>query len=202
MKIESVEALEAVYREPVPPPALKTASDHLAPPFAKLVEASPFFMMATAGSGGLDCTARGDPAGFVRVRDSKTLIFPDRRGNNKIDSLRNIVQDPRVALTFLYPGTGTILRVVGRASITTDEALLQSFAVGNMLPRTVIEVTVDEVFFQCSRAVLRSGLWDAEKHIDASTIPTIGDVLNYFSETDEGKQVDAYLASHLSRELY
>jgi PPOX class probable FMN-dependent enzyme len=144
------------------------------------VEASPFVVLATAGPEGLDCSPRGDPAGFVRVADPKTLLIPDRRGNNRLDSLRNIVRDPRVALVFLVPGIGTLLRVNGRAVLSTDPALRESFAMGerrDKLPASVIVVTVDAAYIQCPKALMRSKLWNSATQIPGSALPSMGEML-------------------------
>src|SRR5512147_1284576 len=130
------------------------------------MDKSPFAALATSGPEGLDCSPRGDLPGFVRIHDEKTLAMPDRRGNNRIDSLRNIVRDPRVALLFLIPGSGTTFRVNGRAVVSTDPELLASFAVEDHAPRSVIVVTVETAYFQCARAIVRSELWNPARHVD------------------------------------
>ena len=186
MIIQTIEQLEAVYTLPVPAAARAADTDRLIPPFAKLIEASSFFVLATSGPEGLDCSARGDPPGFVRVPDDKTVLFPDRRGNNKIDSLRNMVRDPRVSLMFLIPGTGTILRVNGRAAISIDETLCTSFAVGGVAPKSVVAVTVEAAFMQCARAIMRSKIWDGAAHIDPKNVPSMGDILAYATSGKEG----------------
>lgn len=203
MIIETMEQLEAVYDAPVPAAARASDLDRLIPPYAKLIEASSFFLLATSGPDGLDCSARGDPPGFVRVEDERTIVFPDRRGNNKIDSLRNIVRDPRVSLLFLVPGTGIILRVNGRARISVEEALLASFAVGSARPRSALIVTVDAAFMQCARAVMRSKLWDATAHVDPGSIPSMGDVLAHATAGREGgKQFDEAAPARMEQSLW
>ena len=203
MFIHSIEELEAVYDMPVPPAAKATEADKLIPPFAKLIEASPFFVLATSGPEGLDCSARGDAPGFVRVEDANTLIFPDRRGNNKIDSLRNIVRDPRVSLMFLAPGTGTILRVNGTARVCIDEALCRSFAIDSATPKSVVIATVEAAYLQCPRALLRSRLWDASAHIDPKSIPSTGDILSYMTRgKEDGKAFDEIAAARMRSTLY
>ena len=139
-----------------------------------MIEAAPFFALATCGPDGLDCSPRGDPAGFVRVADEKTLLVPDRRGNNRIDSLRNIVRDPRVALLFLIPGVSETMRVNGRAALSTDPELLESFTVDGKAPRCVIVVTVERAYFQCAKAIVRSKLWDPATRIERSKLPSTG----------------------------
>jgi len=175
--IDSLEALEALYDiAPVAASLVKVAS-RITPHYQALIEASPFVALATIGPEGLDCSPRGDRPGFVRVADPQTLILPDRRGNNRIDSLRNVVRDPRVALLFLIPGSGTTFRVNGRAVISADPALLESFAVDGKAPRTAMVITVEEAYFQCARAIVRSGLWKAESHVDPSALPSPGAIL-------------------------
>ena len=149
------DALQALYGEPGEA-SLKKEVDHVHPHYRAFIEASPFAMLATAGPDGLDASPRGDPAGFVVVEDEKTLLLPDRRGNNRIDSLRNILADPRVALLFLVPGVGETLRVNGLGRISTDPALLERFGMDGKLPRSVLVVEVQTVYFQCSRALLRA----------------------------------------------
>ena len=150
--IATVEQLEAIYGQPNEAPTVKVSAK-ISPPYRALIDKSPFAALATCGPEGLDCSSRGDLSGFVRVHDEKTLMVPDRRGNNRIDSLRNIVRDPRVALLFLIPGSGSTLRVNGCAQISVDPDLLASFRVDGKAPRTVIIMTVDEIYFQCARAM-------------------------------------------------
>jgi uncharacterized protein len=175
--IKTIEDLEAIYN--IKPVLASTAKelDHIAPAYQNMIELSPFVSLATIGPDGLDCSPRGDFAGFVKILDPKTLAMPDRRGNNRIDSLRNIVADPRVALLFLIPGSGTTFRVNGKAYLTADPELCQSFAVEDKLPRSVIIVKVEACYFQCGRAILRSGLWDPTKHVAKDAVPTTGEVL-------------------------
>src|SRR5690606_3070178 len=137
--------------------------DRLIPEYAAFIEASPFVSLATSGPEGLDCSPRGDLRGFVRVADERTLLMPDRRGNNRADSLKNIVRDGRVGLLFLVPGSGTTLRVNGRARLSADPALCASFAVDGQAPRTVAVIAIAAVYFQCARAIHRSGLWNPER---------------------------------------
>lgn len=155
---------------------------HVTPHYRRFIEASPFLALATSGPEGLDCSPRGDLPGFVRVADSETLLLPDRRGNNRIDSLLNVVRDPRVGLMFLIPGIGNALRVNGHAVIEDDPALLGSFAVQGKAPRSVMVVTVREVYFQCARALIRSGLWRADSHVDPGSLPTPGQILAEMSQ--------------------
>ena len=174
--VTTLEALAALYGEPYGP-AIDKEIDHINPHYRKFIEAAPFFALATCGPEGLDCSPRGDAPGFVRVADEKTLLIPDRRGNNRVDSLRNIVSDPRVALLFLIPGIGETIRVIGRASISADPALAESFVVNGKAPRTIIVVAVERVFYQCTKAIVRSKLWDSSGHIDRKSLPSAGTIL-------------------------
>ena len=184
--VTSLEQLEALYQPaPVAASTVKV-TDRLTPEYRRLVELSPFVTLATVGPEGLDCSPRGDRGGVVRIQDNRTLLLPDRRGNNRIDSLRNIVRDPRCALLFLLPGSGTTLRLNGRATLSIDPALLDSFAVEEKRPRSVVVITIDEVFFQCARAVIRSDLWNPARHIPAADIPTPGDILASLSRGEVG----------------
>jgi PPOX class probable FMN-dependent enzyme len=175
-RVTTMDALEALYDKPYGPSIVKEI-DHVNATYRKFIEAAPFFVLATSGPEGLGCSPRGDAPGFVRVADDKTLLIPDRRGNNRIDSLRNLIGDPRVALLFLVPGCGETIRVIGRASISTDPALTESFIVNGKAPRTVIVVAVERVFFQCTKAIVRSKLWDPASKIDRKTLPSAGTIL-------------------------
>src|SRR5580658_3193425 len=183
--IATIDQLEAIYGFPGEASTVKVA-DRITPPYRVLIENSPFAALATSGPEGLDCSPRGDLPGFVRIRDEKTLMMPDRRGNNRIDSLRNIVRDPRVALLFLIPGAGSTLRVNGRAQLSADKDLLASFKMDGKAPRTVIVMTVDEIYFQCARAIVRSDLWNPDKRVDPRTLPTPGQILASMSDNSVG----------------
>jgi PPOX class probable FMN-dependent enzyme len=183
--IATIEELEAIYGAPNGASTVKVA-DRVTPLYRVLIDKSPFAALATCGPEGLDCSPRGDLPGFVRVHDERTLMMPDRRGNNRVDSLRNIVRDPRVALLFLIPGSGSTLRVNGRAQVSTDADLLASFRMEGKAPRTVIVMTVDEIYFQCARAIVRSDLWNPDKRIDPKGLPTPGQILAEMSENRVG----------------
>ncbi|HEY8575776.1 MAG TPA: pyridoxamine 5'-phosphate oxidase family protein [Devosia sp.] len=188
--VASIEELEALYLPAPGPASTEKVAPRLTPQYRRLVEASPFVALATVGPEGIDCSPRGDRPGFVRVHDDKTLMMPDRRGNNRIDSLRNIVRDPRCAFLFLLPGSGTTFRANGRAHLTIDPALLESFAVEDKAPRSVIVLDIEEVYFQCARAIVRSELWNPARHIDPSTLPTPGEMLA--AMTDDAVGGEAY----------
>ncbi|PZQ19240.1 MAG: flavin-nucleotide-binding protein [Ancylobacter novellus] len=183
--VTSIAELETLYGRPAAPSLVKEV-DRVTPEYRALIEASPFAALATAGPEGLDCSPRGDLPGFVRVDDDRTLVMPDRRGNDRIDSLRNIVRDPRAALLFLVPGVGVTLRVNGRASISIDAELLASFEVEGKRPRSAIVLSVEAVYFQCARAVVRSRLWDPASHVDPALLPTPGGILSAISANAVG----------------
>ena len=172
--IGSVEALTALY-PPANPRSVAKESGVLTPGYAELIAASPFAIVATRGQQGLDCSPRGDRPGFVRVLDEHTLLLPDRRGNNRLDTLRNLLHDPAIALIFLIPGVGEAIRVRGTAVISTDPELIALTAHAGIEPATVVVVTVSRVYFQCQRALIRSSLWDPAAQVtDRSSLPTAG----------------------------
>ena len=175
--ISTLAELEALFPDEVYPPARVKEVTYITDAYRALIEASPFCVMATSGPGGLDASPRGDPKGFVRVVDEKTVIVPERRGNNRIDSLRNLVTDPRVALIFLIPGVSETVRVMGRATISADPELCATFTMQGKAPRCVIVIAVEQVFFQCAKALVRSRLWDPSLHVERSTLPTAGKIL-------------------------
>src|SRR5215212_4869846 len=183
--ITSIEHLEALYGLPAGPAVFKEI-DHVSAEYRAFIEAAPFFVLASVGPEGVDCTPRGDEPGFVRVADERTLLIPDRRGNNRIDSLRNIVRDPRVPLLFLVPGVGETFRVIGRASLSTDPALLETFVFAGKTPRAVIVVTVERVYYQCSKAIIRSKLWDPASLVDRTSLPSNGTILAAITHGKEG----------------
>ena len=183
--VTTIAKLETLYATPLPPAVVKE-TDRVSPHYRALIEASPFCVVATGGPDGLDCSPRGDAPGFVRVADDRTLLIPDRRGNNRIDSLRNLVHDPRISLLFLIPGVGETLRVNGRAAITTDPALAAGFSVDGKAPKTVIVVTVERIYFQCAKAIKRSRLWDPARHVERASLPSAGDILAQLSGGEVG----------------
>jgi PPOX class probable FMN-dependent enzyme len=200
--VTTIEQLESLYGEPVPTSIVKEV-EGLTLSHRAYVEASPFVIVATSGPGGLDCSPRGDPAGFVRILDDRTLLLPDRRGNNRLDTLRNIVVDPRIALLFLVPGIGVTLRVNGTAQLSTDEELRRSFAMGDKLPATVIVVTTTSVYTQCPKALIRSDIWNADKHVHPSTLPTPGEILEEITNGDfEAAPYDAAYPERVRQTIY
>lgn len=183
--VTTVEELEAIYGA-AGETSLAKVADHITQEYGRIIEASPFCALATVGPEGLDCSPRGDLRGFVQIRDRQTLFLPDRRGNNRIDSLRNVVRDPRVALMFLVPGSGNALRVNGRAVISVDPALCDALAVKGKAPKSVMVIDVKEIYFQCARAIVRSELWNPDHHMHSEGLPTPGEILATLSQGQVG----------------
>lgn len=188
--IDSIEALEAIYNNPSEASLVKESAT-ITDEYRRLIEVSPFVALASVGAEGVDCSPRGDLKGFVRIHDEKTVMIPDRRGNNRVDTLRNIVRDPRVALLFLIPGSGTTLRINGRAHLSTEPALLESLTEQGKAPRSIIVVEIETVYFQCARAILRSRLWDPAEHEDPKSLPSPGDILAAQTKAREDGGIDA-----------
>jgi uncharacterized protein len=186
--ITTVEQLVALYGVPVGPSLMKELPVINAE-YRAMIEAAPFCVLATAGPEGLDASPRGDAHGLVRVVDERTILLPDRRGNQRLDSLKNVVRDNRVALMFLIPGVDEAMRVNGRAELTTDPALCASFAVEGKAPKCVLRITVEAVYFQCARAMLRSRLWSREAQVDRKSLPSTGTLTtaarDFKGDTDE-----------------
>ena len=200
--LASVEALRRVYPEPESPATLDKEADHIHPVYRPFIEAAPFAVLATRGPHGLDTSPRGDGPGFVQVADAHTLLLPDRRGNQRIDSLRNLVHDPHLALLFLIPGIGEALRVNGRGRISASPPLCERFRHDGQLPRSVLVVEVHKVFFQCARAVKRSRLWDPSAQIPRERLPSTGTILATLSPRVDGAAYDAELEARQAGTLY
>ncbi|MBD2814390.1 pyridoxamine 5'-phosphate oxidase family protein [Xenorhabdus sp. Flor] len=200
--VTDIITLEQIYGKPAAPSVFKE-TDHIHPIYRPFIESAPFAALATTGEEGMDVSPRGDQPGFIHIEDEKTLILPDRRGNNRIDSLRNILHDNRVALLLLIPGIGETLRINGRAKILITPEILERFAYRNVLPNSVLWITVDAVFFQCSRAIMRSGLWDASTQIERSALPSPGRILKELSKNKfDDVGYDAELPQRLKDSLY
>jgi|UniRef100_A0A7C1SX55 PPOX class probable FMN-dependent enzyme len=174
--ITTIEDLKAIYGEAGEASTAKVTA-FLTPVYRTMIERSPFVALATVGPEGLDCSPRGDRGAVVRIEDDRTLALPDWRGNNRIDSLLNIVRDPRVALMFLIPGSNSVMRINGRAVVSVAPGLLESFVMDGRHPRSVVVVTIDEAYFQCARAVMRAELWNVERQVAANDLPTPGEML-------------------------
>jgi len=189
--LKTVAELEAIYGEPSEASLIKV-SDRLMQGYRKLMEASPLMVLATSGPEpeGLDCSPRGDPGQVITIKDERTLFLPDRRGNNRIDSLRNIVRDGRVALLFLIPGSSSTLRVNGRAEISVDADLLASLAVEGKLPRSAIVITIGEIYFQCARALMRAQVWDSAAWPDLAELPTPGSLMRELKQDFDSQTYD------------
>ena len=200
--IESLAELEALFG-PVGEASLRKEVDYLHPHYQAVIKASPFAVLATAGPGGLDASPRGDPPGFVEVRDDRTLLLPERRGNNRIDSLRNVLVDPRVALLFLVPGVGETLRVNGRATISVDPVLLERFRMNGQPPKCVLVIRVETALFQCARAISRSNLWGPLDPAAPRPVPTPGQMLEALTQASiDGATYDRELPERQRTTLY
>lgn len=200
--VNSAAALDALYGAPNPNSLAKEVP-FLHPHYRKFVEAAPFVSIATSGPHGLDCSPRGDAPGFVRAHDEHTVMIPDRRGNNRVDTLKNLVADPRIGLLFLIPGVGETLRINGRARITTDPLLLASFAVDAKPPRCVIVVDIETAYFQCSRALVRSRLWDAAVQISRAALPSTGTLIADIGKKEfDAAQYDREQPASVAASLY
>ena len=199
--VTSEAELEAIYGQPAGPAVIKEI-DHISEHYRRFIETSPFVVLATAGPEGLDCTPRGDPPGFVRVVDRRTVMLPDRRGNNRIDTLRNIVRDPRIALLFLIPGIGRTLRLNGRAAISINRELCESFTMEGKVPRSVIVVTADSVYTQCPKALVRSHLWNASRHLDESSLPSSGTMMKALQQDFDADAYDRNYPQRLKETIY
>ncbi|MGE8104300.1 pyridoxamine 5'-phosphate oxidase family protein [Allorhizobium sp. NPDC080224] len=174
--ITTIEDLKAIYGEAGEASTAKVTA-FLTPAYRTMIERSPFVALATVGPEGLDCSPRGDRGAVVRIEDDRTLALPDWRGNNRVDSLLNIVRDPRVALMFLIPGSNSVMRINGRAVVSVAPELIESFVMDGHHPRSVVVVTIDEAYFQCARAVMRAELWKVERQVAANDLPTPGEML-------------------------
>lgn len=200
--IANLAELEALYGTPGAT-SLTKETVRLTAEYRRWIAAAPFLAIATSGPGGLDCSPRGDATGqLLHVLDDATIAIPDRRGNNRLDTLRNLVGDPRVALLFLAPGINETLRINGRAVISTDPALIGRFGVGGKMPATVIVVTIGQVYFQCARALVRSRLWDTAAHVDPALVPTPGEMVRSADTAFDADAYDAALPARQAATLY
>ncbi len=201
-EITSLAELEELYGHPKQTSFDKEVS-YISPHYKTFIEASPFFALSTVSEEGTDCSPRGDPAGFVKVIDGKTIEFPDRRGNNRLDSLRNIVQDPRVSLLFMIPGVGETVRINGKAKVSTDLTRLEAHKMLGKLPKSVILVTVETIYFQCQKAIYRSGLWTEEAKVDSKTVPTAGQMMQALSKVEfDGDAYDKAYPDRIKETAY
>jgi PPOX class probable FMN-dependent enzyme len=200
--INDLASLEALF-DAVVEVSIKKEVSYLHPAYQAMISASPFVVLATVGPEGLDVSPRGDPPGFVQVQDEHTLLLPERRGNNRIDSLRNILSDPRMALFFMIPGVGETLRVNGRARISVAPDLLQRFVMQGKLPKCVLEISVETVFFQCARAIHRSKIWEGIPDEVRKMVPTPGAILEAITASAiDGESYDCNLPARQKSTLY
>ncbi len=204
-KISSINQLEQVYSAAVAGARWKEI-DHINSHYQQFIEKSPFLILATQGSNGIDCSPRGDPAGFVRIVNSRCIQIPDRRGNNRLDSLRNIISNPEVGLIFLIPNIGETIRVSGTADVLIDESLRQSFSINGKPASSVISVTVTKAYFQCQKALVRSRLWNASAHLDRSELPSTGTMVKEFASMQDvdfdAQSYDEGYPEHMKKTIY
>jgi PPOX class probable FMN-dependent enzyme len=185
-KIQSISELEAVYGEPMHGTDWKEI-DHINDHYRQFIEKSPFLILATQGDKGIDCSPRGDPAGFIRIVNERCIQMPDRRGNNRLDSLRNIIANPEVGLIFLIPNIGETIRLSGKAEILVDKDLCDSFALKGKPASSVLSINVDKVYFQCPKALVRSKLWSSSSHQDRKNLPSNGTMIKVFAEKNKAE---------------
>jgi len=188
--LTSLDELHAHYGTAGEASQIKEIS-RLSPAYRKIVESARFCALSTCGPEGLDCSPRGDDEPVVRIRDDRTLLLPDRRGNNRIDSLRNIIRDTRVSLMFMVPGWNNVLRINGKAVLSVDPELLASFEKENHQPRSVIIVTIAAAYFQCARAIMRADLWNPDTQCRKGDLPTPGMIMQEIKESFDGDGYDA-----------
>lgn len=203
--IQSIEELESVYGSPVAGATWKEI-DHINDHYRQFIEKSPFLILATQGDKGLDCSPRGDPPGFVKVVSEKCIQIPDRRGNNRLDSLRNIVANPDVGIIFLIPNVGETIRLSGKAEIIVDDALCNSFSIQGKPASSVISIEVEKIYFQCQKALVRSKLWDPSMHIERSELPSTGEMVKVFASMNntefDGDSYDKNYPEHMKKTIY
>ena len=201
--VTTVEQLRALYGHPRVTAANKVV-DRIDEHIAAFIAKSPFLLIATVSADGrMDVSPKGDFPGFVQVDDEATLLIPDRPGNNRIDGMQNIVETGRIGLILLVPGVRETLRVNGSAAITIDPDLMARFAVDGKLPKSVIAVKVDEAFFHCARALIRSGLWDPERHVERTELPSMGTILAaHTGGLVDQSEYDAHLPTRITTDLY
>jgi PPOX class probable FMN-dependent enzyme len=201
-ELRTREALKAHYAEPHPL-AVNKELPRLDHHCRKFIGLAPFVVIATSGaSGRADATPRGDAPGFVAIIDDKTLLIPDRAGNNRVDTMLNIIENPHVGLLFMVPGMVETLRVNGRATITIDPSVLEMLAAGGKLPRAAISVDIEEVYFQCGKALVRSELWNPDKHVPRDIFPPFGQIFSEHSKTRYDPAIEAILDEEYRTGLY
>lgn len=205
-KITSLEMLQQTYAAPVSERALWKEIDHINDHYRQFIEASPFLILATYGDSGVDCSPRGDPPGFVRVAGPRCIQIPDRKGNNRLDSMRNIIDNGQVGIIFLIPNVGETIRVSGSAEILVDAQLCDSFAVNGKPASSVLSVTLRKAYYQCQKALVRSGLWDPEARVEPGRLPSAGQMAQHFSashgEEFDGQAYDDGYGEYMRKTMY
>ncbi|MDH3760417.1 MAG: pyridoxamine 5'-phosphate oxidase family protein [Gammaproteobacteria bacterium] len=205
-KITSLEMLEQRYATPVSERAMWKEIDHIDDLYRQFIEASPFLILSTHGERGVDCSPHGDPPGFVRVAGPHCLQIPDRKGNNRLDSMRNIIDNSQVGIIFLIPNVGETIRVSGSAEILVDDALCESFAVNGKPASSVLSVTVQKAYYQCQKALVRSRLWDPEARVERDSLPTAGQMAQHFSarhgQAFDGLAYDEGYSEYMRKNMY
>lgn len=197
--IETIEELEAIYGDAVPAAKAKI-QHHITPLYRRWIEASRFLVLATVGPEGTDASPRGDDGAVVRIVDEKTVLLPDWRGNNLTDSLRNIVRDERISLMFMIPGSDNVVRINGRAKLSIDADMKASFARGGKEPRSVAVIAIDDVYFQCAKALMRSRLWVAGD--ESAGIPTAGEFVREVKADFDAKSYDSGYAEYAKDRMW
>lgn len=201
--VTSLEALAAIYRKPADG-VLRKVTDHITEPGRAFIAASPFVILSTATDDGIDCSPKGDAPGFVQLVDDRTLLIPDRPGNNRIDGMKNIIANPKVSIIFLVPGVNETFRVNGRAHISVAPPLLSRFLVQGKPPRAVLVVKVDEAFSHCPKALVRSSLWQSAGKGRPPGVPGIGQFAAFRDGGDAAyaEKYNADYAKRIPQELY
>jgi PPOX class probable FMN-dependent enzyme len=200
--VTTLEDLAAIYKQPIDR-LTKKEIDYVDAMGRAFIAASPFVVLATGSREGLDCSPKGDRPGFVQVEDEgRSLLIPDRPGNNRIDGLKNLIEDKRIGLIFLVPGANETFRVNGRARISSDPDLKRRFAVNGKEPRTVIIVEVEQAFQHCPKALVRSDLWKAREGSRPEGVPTLGDFAAARNPGIDSSVFDAEYAKRIAKELY
>ena len=200
-RIETIADLEALYGES-PPASLAKETPVINSAYRRLIEATPFCSIASIGEEGMDCSPRGDGPGFVHILDDRTIAIADRRGNNRLDTLRNIVSDPRDALLFLIPGWDEALRINGHAYVSNDPDLLKSFDVHGKSPATAIVIEIDTMYFQCARAIKRAKLWDTDALVPLDQLPKAGELVQSVMADFDAAEYDNALQERQAKTLY
>ncbi len=196
--ITDIAELEALYDAPAPN-SLAKVTPHLTPHYRRWIDAARFVVVSTVGPEGTDGSPRGDDGPVVRIVDDRTLWMPDWRGNNRIDTLRNIVRDGRVSLLFMVPGSLNVVRINGTAVLTDDAAVTATFEQRGKHPKSVVIITTGDVYFQCAKAVMRAGLWTRD---DADGLPTAGEFIQEMKADFDGASYDAGYSDHARGKMW